>query len=792
MGTGRTRKDRRRLAAQERSAAMQPSSPASTEQVLLDRPAPLPENTGPEPSDETMRLKGSALDPTTARERFERRKSWFVTEMRRQEHNRFQMALDEDYYDGLQWTAEEIRRIKARGQDPTVYNEVFPTINFLIGTEARTRRDFRVLARHDNRPEAATDAELKTKLLKYLEDVNRAPFQRSEAAKDAWKAGVGWIEVGVRADPEDEPIYKRREEWRNIVYDSLASEKDLSDSRFMFRLREVDLDVAIAFFPDKATDLTRAARQDGEPAGWHSWLAGYPTSGVIGSAELPARMQQYDASAWEHNPRKRVLLIECWCFEPKKQPGRKGVASSYDPVKMQMHVSIMTEHTTILEMESPYRHNRFPFVPIWAYRRGRDRAPYSPVRQVRGPQDGINKFMSKARFLLSANQLRVEKGAIDPTVMDKEELRDEMASPDGVLEFATGALEKGRVQIREHGDIANGHVMMADKSIAAVRSVGGVNEENRGLQSSATSRVAMDAKADRGSIQTAELIDNLFFAHQLEGELTVSLIEQYYTERKVFSITGERYSVNYEVINDVDPATGERINDVTQFKAQFVIADAPWRQSLAAAAFESAMEMLGNLAPVMPEVAKCLIDLVFEWSDLPNKETILKRLRETTGMPDPDEGESEEQQAIKQQQQAMAQAQFEAQMADLRATIREAEARGEKLSAEAMAKRLESIYMAAQAAQVLTLAAPVAPVADQLLREAGFQGAAPAGQDPSVIEQPALPAPAEQDPSAGMTVGPDAQGGGAAPMPELQQTDGARTGIETPGADGVVGMTEGA
>jgi hypothetical protein len=33
------------------------------------------------------------------------------------------------------------------------------------------------------------------KLLKWLDDSNLAPFERSWAAEDAFKAGIGWIEV---------------------------------------------------------------------------------------------------------------------------------------------------------------------------------------------------------------------------------------------------------------------------------------------------------------------------------------------------------------------------------------------------------------------------------------------------------------------------------------------------------------------------------------------------------------------------------------------------------------------
>lgn len=684
--------------------------------------------------------------------------------MRQFESNRYQQALDEDYYDSIQWTPEEAAAVRRRGQNPIVYNEVKPTIDWMIGTERRMRRDFKVLARNNNAKEAANDADIKTNLLKYLADVNREPFERSQAADDAWKGGMGWIEIGVLADPDDEPIYTRAESWRNIVYDPMSLKPDLSDARYLFRFREVDLDVAQAYFPDKKAELEKAASADEGSMFNSGWVSGWPVSGMLGSAEMPAKWVQFDADSWLYNPRKRVLLIECWSREPKTETTGKG-AGTHDRARMVMNVSIMTEFDTLLEQESPYKHGRFPFVPVWAYRRKKDRMPYGPIRPVRGPQDDLNKRFSKANFLLSVNQLRLEKGAIDEEVMDTEELRDELNDPNGIAVFANGALSGNKVQTREHSDMASGHLAMADRNIAAIRSTGGVNEENRGLQSSATSRVAMDAKADRGSVQTAELFDNLLFAHQLEGEIKLALIEQYYTERKVFSVTGERYKLDYHTINDVDPETGEKVNDVTAFKAQFVIGDAPWRQSMAAAAFDSAMQMLGQLAPVAPQVVISIIDLVFEWSDLPNKQAILQRIRQATGMSDPDGGdETPEAQAAKAQKAKQAQEQYELQ---LRATIAEVmatEAKGEKATAEAMKTRLTTLYEAAQAAQVLAQVPQAAPIADELARSVGFvdQGG---GEiiDAPMPEQAALPAQVDQS-----------------PLPELQQADGAQTGIETP------------
>lgn len=705
-------------------------------------------------------------------QRFHRRRAWFNMEWQRQEANRYQMALDEDYYDSLQWTAEEARAVRARGQNPIVYNEVKPTVDWLIGTQRRMRRDFKVLARNSSAKEATADAEVKTQLLKYLDDVNRTPFVRSAAFDDKVKAGLGWIEVGISSDPEDEMIYTRFESWRNMLHDSLAPTNNINDGRYVFRFREVDLDVAQAYFPHKAAALERASNaglDSGDADA--SWGGAFPSLGLMGRLDMPAKFIQIDSDAWINNPRKRVLLIECWNFEPTTETTGKG-ESAVDRVLMRMNVSIMTKLETISEAPSPYRHNKFPFVPNWCYRRKRDGAPYSVIRPIRGPQDGLNKRMSKSQFEAASNQLQVEKGAIDPKTMDVEEIRDELNSPDGIAVFANGALSGNKVRVHDRKADASAQLQLADVDRQSIRGASGVSPEMRGASSNVVAAKGIIAKQEQGSLLTAEIFDNDLLAFQMEGELIVALIEQFYTEQKTFSVTGDRFKLDYVTINGTDPVTGQKLNDVTRHKASFVIGEAPWRQSLAEAAFESAMQMLGQLAPVAPNVVVAIIDLVFEWSDLPNKATILQRIRQATGQTDPDAEETPEQQAEAQKKGMLANAQFEAEMANLKATIKEAQAKGEKLDAEAMAKRLETVYMAAQAAQVAVQVPGAMPVADQLLASVGFVDREGQGTDAQVPQLPApQPAPPDQAPPQ---------------IPDAQQADGAMQGIETVAPDGVV------
>ena len=671
--------------------------------------------------------------------------AWFHQELRRQAANRFQMALDEDYYDSDQWRPEDAQESIRRGQYPVSWNEVKPTIDWLIGTERRTRMDYKVIPRNEQSDEADADGKAKTNLLKYLDDVNRGGFERSQAFDDCIKAGLGWIEVGVRGDPEDEPIYKRSESWRNMLYDSLDPRRDLDQSRYLFRYKFVDLDVAQAYFPGKTDALERAAMGSDSSDHYMNWFYGRRVEDYdTGAPMLEARWTYFDSSAWLANPRRRVMLIECWYREPFTKSTGEG-AGITDRTFMRMRCAVMTEQEMIIDAWSPYRHNKFPFIPVWCYRRKRDNAPYGAVRAQRGPQDVINKTMSKAVWTASANQIIAEKDAFDPKEMTVDEIRDEMSAPDGLAILAVGGLSKFKKI--ESQALTDGFVRLASHGVESIRTGSGVTGENRGLETDAKSGKAIGLKQEQGGVVTAEIFDNTLLARQMEGEIELSLCEQYITEPLTFPVPGERGRHEYHSVNQVDPMTGRVSNDITARAGRFIIGEQAWRQSLMQASFESMMDLMGKIAAFAPQAVTAMLVGVLELADIPNKQSMLKQVREALGQPDPDSKPTPEEQQAQAMRQSQQEQTAQAQLDLLLAKVAEAKARGEKLSADSLLAMMTSFFQALQAAQIVATVPGVAPPADAILQGGGFKPV-PGGQDPN------LPAPATLQPPAPALPGP--------------------------------------
>ena len=647
-----------------------------------------------------LALRTHKLDNEESRATLRRLLEWYYFEKERQSLNRLDMAMDCDFYDSLQWDPEDAAELRARGQMPLVYNEVAPMVDWLIGTERRSRIDWKVLPRTEDDVQSA---DIKTKVLKYVSDINRVPYLRSRAFADAVKAGVGWMDDGARDDPTQDILYSKYEDWRNVLWDSSSYELDLSDSRYLFRWRWVDEDVALLMFPDRANVIRQGTEEATRNTtdGWEeeTWYTAHDLNNLKSGTIYAAGVGTFaDAK------RRRVKLIECQYRMPAQVkvvadgPMKGAVMHPQDRVladavgasgsmivdrhMMRVHIAVFTESSLLAMGQSPYRHNRFSLTPVWCYRRSRDRLPYSVIRRVRDIQQDLNKRASKALFLLNTNQIIAEEGATE----DWDNLRDEAGRPDGLIVHKAGR----RLEIKRDTDAATGQIQMMQLDSTNIQKSAGVAQENMGRQTNAVSGEAIKARQLQGSVVTTEPFDNLRYACQIQGEKQLSLTEQWYTEERVIRLTGSKGALEWVRINQPETQADGSVrylNDITASMADFMVAEQDYSGSLRQVMFDSLNAMATRLPP---EVALKVLTIAMEFSDLPNKDEIASAFRGMTGERDQSKQmtpeEEQQAQAQAQEQQAALQMQRESAVMALeeqRAKVREINARAAKLEAEA-------------------------------------------------------------------------------------------------------------
>ncbi len=727
----------------------------------------------------------SHLDDPEHQDLHSRLMAFYQEELDRQEWNREQMAIDQDFYDHIQWTDEDAAALRERGQAPMVLNVIAQSINWVIGSEKRGRSDFRILPR---RKDGGAAAQRKTQLLKYLADTNDSSFATSRAFEDAAIVGLGWLECGQQDDDDGEPVFDRYESWRNMLWDSAGTSMDGTDCRYMFRSRWLDTDIAKALFPDRAHLIDQAAIDA-------LLFGGTRLYGDDAMDSIETERSTSNGLAGPAAGRKRARLIEAWFVLPKEVKRLRGGdfhGELFDPddrrhvdqvatggamlskkLTMRMHCAIMTTNGLLFVGESPYRHNRFPFTPVWGFRRGRDGMPYGLVRGLRDIQEDINKRFSKALYILSTNKVVMDEGAVS----DMDGFLKEVARPDGVIQKKKGF----QLELNVDRDLAPAHLELLSRGISMVQQVGGVTDELMGRTTNATSGIAVERRQQQGQLSTSKLFDNLRFAKKIHGEKCLSLVEQFYTEEKQFRITNTRGTPEYITINDGLPE-----NDITRTKADFVISEADWRATMRQAATDQLVELLSKMPP---QVAIVLLDLLVESMDIDNREEIVRRIRAINGQRDPDQTEPTPED-LKKMQAEQEQAEFQKQMA--LAQLRELVSKSAKneadaqrimaqaglVQAQAVGQNVTSQATAITAAQAALLMA-VPGVADTLLREAGYVPAPEKQAQQEIVaaaatEQARAQAQAQAEQAAQQQAieQQQAAAAGAPPTPQPQTTQG--------------------
>lgn len=656
---------------------------------------------------------------------------YYRSELDRSAENRAEQAEDEQFYDNIQWSAKDAAVLRERNQMPLVYNVISSSIDWVTGTEKRARTDFKILPR---RKEDAKAAQRKTELMKYLSDVNRTQFDISRCFEDATKVGIGWMEDGIDFNTENEPIFSKYESWRNILWDTAATELDLSDARYIFRTKWVDLDIALAMFPKRANVLRRAATTDGHIAG--DDLYG---DTAMDDRETDGSGVVFDDYGIDDGNRPRVRMIEAWFRMPatiKRLSGgmfsgeiydefseahneaiESGEATLSERTSMVMNVAVLTATGMLWFSQSPYRHNRFPFTPVWAYKKGDDGMPYGMVRRLKDLQRDINKRASKALHILSANKVIMDEGAVS----DINNLMNEVARPDALITLKANK----RFELSSDRDLAPAHLELMSRDISMIQQASGVTDELMGRKTNAVSGIAIQSRQQQGSLVTAKLFDNLQLFAQVRGEKQLSLIEQFMSEKKQFRITNQRGQPEYIEVNDGLPE-----NDITHSKADFLISEADWQTTLRQSQANQLMDMATKLPP---QVMMVILDLIVENLDVVNADEIVKRIRSVTGQRDPDAdeeqmtAEEQQKQAAQQQQAQLQQQQLMLQLQSLQADVAKKTADAQKAAAQAAQFQANTVRtnIDAQAnaltAAGMALQTPAAvDTADGLLAESGF------------------------------------------------------------------------
>jgi hypothetical protein len=594
------------------------------------------------------------------------------------------------YYDGKQLSPKVMETLKARGQAPLVFNLIGPTIDAVLGIEAKTRTSWIV------RPDNDDSIEVAEAMNEKLNEASRLSLA-DRACADAYaaqiKTGLGWVEVNRNIDPFDAPYRTNYVSRNEISWDWHSKRPDLKDCRYLVRERWLDEDRALLAFPTHQALIANAVR------GWKAWEGVWDDNKSHQMVQLLhaySDMQQttLDEETWFDTERRRIRVFEIWYRTYQRGTVLKlndGRVIEYQPGNPLHNTAIALKTAKpivgtfpkmrlcyflgchrIVDIPSPLPHDSFPYIPLWGFREDGTGIPYGLIRRMMSPQDEVNARRSKMMWLLAAKRVIMDS---DATNMDVEEVTDEVQRPDGVIIMNPSRQNRDQYAFRVEQDfqLAAQQFEIMVEAQKMIQDTAGVYSALMGRQDGgADSGVAIASLVEQGSTTLAELNDNYRFGRRLVGEQLMAMIQQDIgkEQTEVATNVAKPDKTKYISLNQPvrDEVTGvESINnDVMRSKMQIVLDDiqatAGYRAQVSNRLFE--------LAATLPDDVKvAILDIVVDSTDIPQREEIVKRIRKITGTGIDPQDMTPEEQAEMQRKQEMAAEQEQLAIEELREKV---------------------------------------------------------------------------------------------------------------------------
>lgn len=624
--------------------------------------------------------------------------------------------------------------LEERGQPKTIHNLIAPTVDGVLGMEAKTRTDLMVVSDDpDEEAEKLADA-INAEFADAcrLSNLNKA---RSDAYAEQIKAGLSWVEVRRNSDPFG-PKFKVSTVNRNEVYwDWLSREADLSDCRWLMRRRWMDTDEAKVSFPGMSQIIDYAV---------HEWRGFVDTTLAQGQdSQLMSAWEEYQSwsreqSEWLQNGRRRVLLQVVYYRVYQRMPVielNNGRVVAFDKNNLMQAVAVATgrvQVTTgrvsrireawfigphfITDRPCKAPQGMFPLVPFWGYRKDKTGEPYGLVSRAIPAQDEVNFRRLKLTWQLQARRVVMDNDATD---MSDAEVMEQVGRPDGVIRLNADRKNKTSIaevfSVQQDSQISDQQFTVMQESEKLIQDTMGVYAAFLGQNSNASSGVAISNLVEQGGTTLAEINDNYQFACQQVGRLLLSYLLEDLKKRKNYAVVINRNDKRKRqtVVLNVPGDDGEMTNDISRLNTY--IALAPVQQTPAFKA-QLAQRMSEVIQGLPPEVQGAVLDLWINLLDVPDKQEFVERIRGALGTPKSPEEMTPEEQQQAQQQQEIQQQQMELQMREMAGKVAKLEADAAKAQAaaqkDAAAAQLDTVKAQgqryvdalnqAQAADILT------------------------------------------------------------------------------------------
>ncbi len=668
---------------------------------------------------------------------------------------------NEDFFlgGGKQWSEQD--RLARAGRPIVELNHIMPAVQTALGMQLHSRVDMDF----QPRGEGADDdkARVINKVVRQICDQIEYHWHESQQYADGVIEQRGYLEYridfsknflgeivcnlldpcDVHPDPDSNNYLP--DDWQDVVITRWLSYDGITERYGEDKAKQVER-LADAYFEDDQYKDRFHFGEDADASGYNGWVK---QDGDREESRLylvidrqQSKLVRDKVFVYFTGEVKALDLMteQQLAFAEKEQKGMRSVADH-----RRIRWTVTSGGVVLFDDWSPYRTKTIiPY--FFIFRRGRTRGM---VCNLRSPQELENKSITNDLEIqngVANGGFDVEQNSI--TNMSTGDLERHGHKNNLVIEYKKGSAKPER---RQPLLPAAGQERLADRGEFAIKTISGMSDAQQGQPGAEISGKAIQSKQYAGQMQTGSPMDNLALTRRLSARKILELVQDFYTEERVFRIVDpETRDFEEDItINQVDE-TGGILNDVTIGRYDVVITDTPTHATFEQSQFNEMMMMLEKGVPIPPHH-------VIKTSSLTKKHEIVDEMlaQQEQGPPPDPETESKIEETIA--------------AADLK------KAQAEKARSEIVNSDVDAMYSAIQTAGAIAATPQTAPLADTILRSAGFEDKDAPPLMPENIFPPVDPAVTEM---GGLP--PNTNPTTPVPVPEPgNPAVGANAGIET-------------
>ena len=546
----------------------------------------------------------------------------------------------EDFFRGDQWSPSDLAALKASRRPALTINKIISTIGNVMGEQIYNRSEISFRPKSGANP---VTADTLTKVFKQVSDNNQLDWRRSDMFADGIITSRGFLDVRMDfADSMQGEVRIENINPKNVLVDNDAEEHDPDSWNEVFVTKWLTADDIAVLYSKTDAELLRNRENSYFPYGYDAFdlnrdRFGNRTS-VVGSAIEGSDMSPVMRNVRVIERQHRVLDRQKHFINPKTGDMRP-VPEGWDRNRIalvsqqfgyevipklikRIRWTVIADNVVLHDDWSPYKH--FTVVPYFPFfRRGKT---IGLVENLVGPQELLNKVSSQELHVVNSTAnsgYKVKTGAL--ATMSIEELEARGAETGLVIEM-TGSLDE--VEKITPNATPQGLDRISYKAEEHIKTISGVSDSQQGMDREDVAAKAIQTKRQAASTNMAKPLDSLVRTDFMLARNILDLIQTFYTEERILTITHDSNGGGTEdiTINHVTPE-GEVVNDLMIGEFDVTISSVPQRETLEDSQFDQAVSMKKDLGIDIPD------DFIIKASRLLNKNDLIKELAAKTSSP---------------------------------------------------------------------------------------------------------------------------------------------------------------